>query len=149
MHPKPPGHILVMLQTAKAFGLSEADVLRQPMLPGARALLDFKRCLLWEGTVAEWWFSILTEEPVGHWAAAWYKALTTHYGFTREQATCDAEDPRRRLRRLARGLFLGILRLNRGRPRRPDAPGGDGSPINLAIDDPRIQRALGMIRSNL
>jgi pyrroloquinoline quinone (PQQ) biosynthesis protein C len=86
IHPKPPGHVLVMLQTAKALGLSEADVLRQPMLPEARAILDFKRALLWEGTVAEWWFSMLTEEPIGHWAASWYRALTKQYGFTREQA---------------------------------------------------------------
>ncbi len=86
IHPKPPGHILVMMQTAKALGLTEDEILRQPMLPGARAILDFKRALLWEGTVAEWWFSMLTEEPIGHWAAAWFKALTTHYGFTRDQA---------------------------------------------------------------
>ena len=86
IHPKPPGHVLVMLQTAEAFGLSESEVLRQPMLPEARAILDFKRALLWEGTVAEWWFSMLTEEPIGHWAAAWFKALTTHYGFSRQQA---------------------------------------------------------------
>ncbi|HZA53888.1 MAG TPA: iron-containing redox enzyme family protein [Candidatus Udaeobacter sp.] len=86
VHPKPPGHVLVMLQTAEALGLSRDEVLRQPMLPEARAILDFKRALLWEGTVAEWWFSMLTEEPIGHWAAAWLKALTTHYGFSRQQA---------------------------------------------------------------
>jgi pyrroloquinoline quinone (PQQ) biosynthesis protein C len=86
VHPKPPGHILVMLQTAEALGLPKEEVLRQPMLPEARAILDFKRTLLWEGTVAEWWFSLLTEEPIGHWAAGWYRALTSHYGFSREQA---------------------------------------------------------------
>ncbi len=86
IHPKPPGHVLVMLQTAQALGLSQDEILRQPMLPEARAILDFKRGLLWEGTVAEWWFSMLTEEPIGYWAAAWFKALTTHYGFSREQA---------------------------------------------------------------
>ena len=86
IHPKPPGHVLVMLQTAKALGLTEEEILRRPMLPGARAILDFKRALLWEGTVAEWWFSMLTEEPIGHWAAAWFRALTTRYGFTRDQA---------------------------------------------------------------
>jgi pyrroloquinoline quinone (PQQ) biosynthesis protein C len=86
IHPKPPGHVLVMLQTAEAFGLNAEEGLRQPMLPEARAILDFKRALLWEGTVAEWWFSMLTEEPIGHWAAAWFKALTTHYGFSRQQA---------------------------------------------------------------
>jgi pyrroloquinoline quinone (PQQ) biosynthesis protein C len=86
MHPKPPGHMLVMLETAEAFGLSKEQILCEPMLPEARAILDFKRSLLWEGTVAEWWFSMLTEEPIGHWAAAWFKALTTGYGFTRQQA---------------------------------------------------------------
>jgi pyrroloquinoline quinone (PQQ) biosynthesis protein C len=86
IHPHPPGHVLVMLQTAEALGLTEEEILRRPMLPGARAILDFKRALLWEGTVAEWWFSMLTEEPIGHWARAWFKALTAHYGFTSEQA---------------------------------------------------------------
>jgi pyrroloquinoline quinone (PQQ) biosynthesis protein C len=86
IHPKPPGHVLVMLQTAEAFGLTQDEILRQPMLPESRAILDFKRALLWEGTVAEWWFSMLTEEPIGHWAAAWFKALTTHYGFSPQQA---------------------------------------------------------------
>jgi len=86
IHPRPPGHVLVMLQTAKALGLSEEEILRRPMLPEARAILDFKRALLWEGTVAEWWFSMLTEEPIGYWSAAWFKALTTRYGFSNEQA---------------------------------------------------------------
>jgi len=86
IHPKPPGHVLVMLQTAEALGLTRDEILREPMLPEARAILDFKRGLLWEGTVAEWWFSMLTEEPIGHWAAAWFKTLTTKYGFTKQQA---------------------------------------------------------------
>ena len=86
IHPKPPGHVLVMLQTAEALGLTKDQILREPMLPEARAILDFKRCLLWEGTVAEWWFSMLTEEPIGHWAATWFKTMTTKYGFTAPQA---------------------------------------------------------------
>ena len=86
MHPKPPGHVLVMLQTAEALGLTKDEILREPMLPEARAILDFKRCLMWEGTVAEWWFAMLTEEPIGHWAASWFKTLTTKYGFSRQQA---------------------------------------------------------------
>jgi pyrroloquinoline quinone (PQQ) biosynthesis protein C len=86
IHPRPPGHVLVMLQTAEGFGLTEEQILCEPMLPEARAILDFKRCLLWEGTVAEWWFSMLTEEPIGHWAASWFKTLTTKYGFTPQQA---------------------------------------------------------------
>jgi pyrroloquinoline quinone (PQQ) biosynthesis protein C len=86
IHPKPPGHVLVMLQTAEALGLTKDEILREPMLPEARAILDFKRGLLWEGTVAEWWFSMLTEEPIGHWAATWFKTLTTEYSFTAQQA---------------------------------------------------------------
>jgi pyrroloquinoline quinone (PQQ) biosynthesis protein C len=86
IHPKPPGHLLLMFETAKALGLTEDEVLRQSMLPEARAILDFKRALLWEGTVAEWWSSMPTEEAIGHWAGTWYRALTTHYGFTQEQA---------------------------------------------------------------
>ena len=86
IHPKPPGHVLVMLQTAEALGLTKDQILREPMLPEARAILDFKRGLLWEGTVAEWWFSMLTEESIGNWAATWFKILTTQYGFNRQQA---------------------------------------------------------------
>jgi pyrroloquinoline quinone (PQQ) biosynthesis protein C len=86
IHPQPPGHVLVMLQTAEALGITRDEVLRQPMLPEARAILDFKRSLLWEGTVAEWWFSMLTEEPIGHWAGTWFKTLTTYYGFSPQQA---------------------------------------------------------------
>jgi polyhydroxyalkanoate synthesis regulator phasin len=81
IHPKPPGHVLVMLQTAEALGLTKDQVLREPMLPECRAILDFKRQLMWEGTVAEWWFSMLTEEPIGHWSALWFKTLTEKYGF--------------------------------------------------------------------
>ena len=86
IHPKPPGHVLVMLQTAEAFGLTKDEVLREPMLPECRAILDFKRQLMWEGTVAEWWFSMLTEEPIGHWSAMWFRTLTQKYGFTKQQA---------------------------------------------------------------
>src|SRR5678809_1553895 len=50
IHPQPPGHVLVMLQTAEAFGLTKDQILREPMLPECRAILDFKRQLMWEGT---------------------------------------------------------------------------------------------------
>ncbi|MGZ8522332.1 MAG: hypothetical protein ACXWX7_19545, partial [Candidatus Binatia bacterium] len=39
IHPKPPGHVLVMLQTAEAFGLTRDEILREPMLPECRAIL--------------------------------------------------------------------------------------------------------------
>src|SRR5262245_14248963 len=41
IHPKPPGHFLVMLQTAKAFGLTEEEVFSTPMLSEFREKIDF------------------------------------------------------------------------------------------------------------
>ena len=87
IHPKPPGHFLVMLQTAEAFGLSEEEVFSTPMLSEFRAKIDFMRGIVYEGTAAEWYASVTTEEQIGHWSAVCYKALTTHYGFDREKAT--------------------------------------------------------------
>ena len=86
IHPKPPGHFLVMLETAKAFGLTEEEIFNQPMLAEFRAKIDFVRSILYEGTTAEWYGCITTEEQIGHWSAACYKALTSHYGFDREKA---------------------------------------------------------------
>lgn len=86
IHPKPPGHFLVMLQTARAFGLTEEEVFEQPLLSEFRGKIDFMRGVLSEGSAAEWYGSITTEEQIGHWSAACYKALTAHYGFTRDQA---------------------------------------------------------------
>lgn len=87
IHPKPPGHFLVMLQTAKALGLTEEEIFSQSMLSEFRGKIDFLRGILYEGTAAEWYASITTEEQIGHWSVVCYKALTEHYGFTREQAT--------------------------------------------------------------
>jgi pyrroloquinoline quinone (PQQ) biosynthesis protein C len=86
IHPKPPGHVHVVLETAKALGISEEEVFLSPMLAEFRAKLDFKRAILWEGTVAEFYAAGATEEQTGYWSADFFKALTTHYGLTREQA---------------------------------------------------------------
>lgn len=87
VHPKPPGHFLVMLQTAEALGLTEEEVFTTPMLSGFRGKIDFMRGIVYEGTAAEWYAAVTTEEQIGYWSAACYKALTTHYGFDRAQAT--------------------------------------------------------------
>jgi pyrroloquinoline quinone (PQQ) biosynthesis protein C len=87
IHPKPPGHFLVMIQTAKALGLTEEEVFTTPMLSEFRAKIDFMRSIVYEGTTAEWYAAVTTEEQIGYWSAACYKALTTHYGFDREKAT--------------------------------------------------------------
>jgi len=87
IHPKPPGHFLVMLQTAQAFGLTEEEVFTTPMLSEFRGKIDFMRGIVYEGTAAEWYAAVTTEEQIGYWSAACYKALTTHYGFDRDKAT--------------------------------------------------------------
>jgi pyrroloquinoline quinone (PQQ) biosynthesis protein C len=87
IHPKPPGHFLVMMETAKAFGLTEEEVFTNPMASEFRAKIDFMRTIVYEGTAAEWYAAVTTEEQIGHWSAACYKALTTHYGFDRAKAT--------------------------------------------------------------
>jgi pyrroloquinoline quinone (PQQ) biosynthesis protein C len=86
IHPKPPGHFLVMLETAKAFGLTEEEVFSQPILSEFRAKIDFMRSILYEGTAAEWYGCVTTEEQIGHWSGVCCEALTKHYGLTREQA---------------------------------------------------------------
>jgi pyrroloquinoline quinone (PQQ) biosynthesis protein C len=45
------------------------------------------RGIVYEGTAAEWYGAVTTEEQIGHWSAACYKALTAHYGFDRDKAT--------------------------------------------------------------
>ena len=86
IHPKPPGHYLVMMQTAKAFGLTEDEVFAQPLLSEFRAKIDFMRGVMYEGTAAEWFSCVTTEERIGYWAGDWFKALTTHYGLSKDQA---------------------------------------------------------------
>jgi pyrroloquinoline quinone (PQQ) biosynthesis protein C len=86
MHPRPPGHFLIMFETAQALGLTESDLCEQPMLAEFRGKIDFARTLLYEGTTAEWFAGQATEEMMGHWAGECYGILTTKYGFTPEQA---------------------------------------------------------------
>jgi pyrroloquinoline quinone (PQQ) biosynthesis protein C len=86
IHPKPPGHVHVVLETAKALDIGEDEIFLSPMLAEFRAKIDFKRAILWEGTVAEFYAAGATEEQTGYWSAEFFKALTTRYGLTREQA---------------------------------------------------------------
>ena len=86
IHPRPPGHKLVMLQTAKALGLTEEEILTCRMLPLCRGKLDFYRMLIYEGTVAEFWSAVSGEEMIGIWSAAWFEALTKRYKLSADQA---------------------------------------------------------------
>src|SRR5262244_4554547 len=86
IHPKPPGHVHVVVETAKALDITEDEIFVSPMLAEFRAKIDFKRSILWEGTVAEFYAAGATEEQTGYWSADCFRALTTHYGLTAEQA---------------------------------------------------------------
>ncbi|MBI4523417.1 MAG: iron-containing redox enzyme family protein [Deltaproteobacteria bacterium] len=86
IHPKPPGHVHVVVETARALGIAEDEIFLSPMLAEFRAHIDFKRAILWEGTVAEFYAAGATEEQIGYWSADFFKALTTHYELTRDQA---------------------------------------------------------------
>ncbi|NIO11879.1 MAG: hypothetical protein GTO40_29165, partial [Deltaproteobacteria bacterium] len=82
IHPKPPGHYLVMLQTARALGIPEDEIFVQPLPSMFRGKIDFIRSLLYEGTIAEWWSSICTEVMIGHWSKDFGTALRKKYGFS-------------------------------------------------------------------
>jgi pyrroloquinoline quinone (PQQ) biosynthesis protein C len=85
IHPKPPGHLLVVWQQGEIFGLSRDEIINYQMLPGCRALLEYLRGLLYEGTLIEFWASMSTEEYIGHWAQAFRGGLAT-LGYQRGQA---------------------------------------------------------------
>ncbi len=86
IHPKPPGHVHVVMETAKALGITEDEIFVSPMLAEFRAKIDYFRVIVWEGTVAEFYAAGATEEQFGHWAGEVFTALTTHYDLTPQQA---------------------------------------------------------------
>src|SRR5207344_1549892 len=86
IHPKPPGHVHVVMETAKALGITEDEIFVSPMLAEFRAKIDYFRAIVWEGTVAEFYAAGATEEQFGHWAGEVFTALTTYYGLSAEQA---------------------------------------------------------------
>jgi pyrroloquinoline quinone (PQQ) biosynthesis protein C len=86
IHPKPPGHVHVVLETAKALGVGADDIFLAPMLAEFRAHLDYKRALVFEGTVAEFYAAGATEQQFGYWSRDFFEALTTRYGLTNAEA---------------------------------------------------------------
>lgn len=84
--PKAPGHVLVLLKTAEVMGLSRKEILEDPYLPAARAINDFCHKIFIDGSIVELWGLHVFEESLSQWSGEWYTALTTKYGFTKEQA---------------------------------------------------------------
>jgi pyrroloquinoline quinone (PQQ) biosynthesis protein C len=84
--PKPPGHVLVLLQTAEALGLNRKEMLEDPYLPSARAINDFCHKIFIDGSIIELWGLHVFEESLSQWSGEWYSALTSHYGLSKQQA---------------------------------------------------------------
>jgi len=82
MHPEPPGHVKIVLEQGRILGVTDEEMISCQMLPRCRALLEWRRGLLYEGTMLEYWSSLLNEENVGHWAREFGRALTEKYGLS-------------------------------------------------------------------
>lgn len=85
IHPKPPGHIRIVLEQGRNFGLTDEEMIEYEMLPECRAFLEYYRGTLYEGTMAEWWASFCVEEGVGHWAKFFGDALRKAYRIPEEK----------------------------------------------------------------
>ena len=85
IHPKAPGHIGVVIQQGKEFGLSEHDMLECEMLAECRAWTEWFRGLAYEGNIAEFWASHQVEQCIGAWAGMCREALKAQYGYTEAQ----------------------------------------------------------------
>jgi len=85
IHPRPPGHILVMAEQGKNFGLTEEEMLHCQMLPECRAMVEWRRGLFYEGTMAEWYAATVLEEVIGEWSAAMRKVLREKYSLPETQ----------------------------------------------------------------
>jgi hypothetical protein len=51
------------------------------VFPECRALTEFGRGLVYEGSMIEWWARSLNEEMFGHWSKRWRQALLEKYKF--------------------------------------------------------------------
>lgn len=84
--PKPPGHILILLETAKALGLSKEEMFEQPASAPGRAISDYCRRVFQDGSIIELWSAHAYEETLAHWSQQWGKALVSHYGLSTRDA---------------------------------------------------------------
>lgn len=83
--PKPPGHTLLLVETANALGLSREELFEQPASAAGRAISDYCRRIFQDGSVAELWGLHVYEETLGYWSKEWAEALTSHYSFNSNQ----------------------------------------------------------------
>jgi len=81
VNPSIPGHIQVLVRQGEVFGVSVEEMVHCEVFPECRALTEFGRGLVYEGSMIEWWARSLNEEMFGHWARKWRNALLNKYGF--------------------------------------------------------------------
>lgn len=79
VNPRIPGHIEVLIKQGEAFGVTVDEMINCEVYAECRALTEFARGLVYEGTLIEWWARALNEEMFGHWAARWRDALLHKY----------------------------------------------------------------------
>lgn len=79
VNPSIPGHIQVLIEQGEAFGLSLEEMVNCEVFAECRALTEFARGLVYEGSMIEWWARSLNEEMFGHWSARWRQALLDKY----------------------------------------------------------------------
>jgi pyrroloquinoline quinone (PQQ) biosynthesis protein C len=79
VNPSIPGHIEVLIKQGEAFGVTLDEMINCEVFAECRALTEFARGLVYEGTLIEWWARSLNEEMFGHWAKRWRDALLNKY----------------------------------------------------------------------
>ena len=80
--PGPGGHIRMMQRVGEAAGLSARELIEAPLIPEARAWVDFQVRLLTEGTLAEIASDFICEGEFGHFAGIFFQALVSKYNFS-------------------------------------------------------------------
>jgi len=111
VHPKSPGHLLLVWKQGEVFGVTREQMLSYPMLPACRILLDWHKGLIYEGTMAEFWSSAVWEEYVGYWARDFRGALLKN-GYREEQLvyfrTHEEADLKEHEGTIGHGMFTRI-----------------------------------------
>ena len=79
VNPSIPGHIEVLIKQGEQFGVALDEMINCQVYAECRALTEFARGLVYEGSMIEWWARSLNEEMFGHWAKRWREALLGKY----------------------------------------------------------------------
>jgi pyrroloquinoline quinone (PQQ) biosynthesis protein C len=81
VHPSVPGHIQVLIKQGEVFRVTLEEMVNCEVFAECRALTEFARGLVYEGSMIEWWARSLNEEMFGHWSKRWRRALLEKYQF--------------------------------------------------------------------